>query len=161
MTSYRPARTSDIPAIDALDNDVTAMHQRAWPHLFTLPTTRVPEVSSWTQAIEAADSAVFVAEASDEVVGFVLIKMLAEGRPLLQPMRFAAVPSLAVAEGRRGKGIGSQLMALAENWARGEGAEEIRLTVWDFNDAAARMYAGLGYETRTRALGKRLARGGA
>lgn len=98
----------------------------------------------------------FVAESGSEVIGFVQIKLLEEARPDLQAMKYATVPILAVSEYHRSKGIGSNLMAKAEEWARDMGAEEVRLTAWDFNQSALKLYESINYEPRTRDLSKRL-----
>lgn len=47
-------------------------------------------------------------------------------------------------------------MALAERWAIRQGARDLRLTVWAFNEPAQRLYEELGYEKRAFEMGKRL-----
>jgi ribosomal protein S18 acetylase RimI-like enzyme len=71
-------------------------------------------------------------------------------------MRWARVNSICVRESARGRGVGRALMARAEAWARAEGAEELRLVVWAFNERAVRLYEELGYAIRAHAMGKPL-----
>lgn len=66
---------------------------------------------------------------------------------------------LAVAEERRGCGIGRRLAAAAEAWLREQGAPKAQLMVRDGNDGAAGFYRALGYERGAVAVfGRWLAR---
>ena len=47
-------------------------------------------------------------------------------------------------------------MQLAEEWAAGRGAIDVRLNVWAFNQSALALYKELGYEVRSLFLGKAL-----
>ncbi|WP_243672420.1 GNAT family N-acetyltransferase [Paraburkholderia kirstenboschensis] len=47
-------------------------------------------------------------------------------------------------------------MKLAEQWARENGANDVRLTVWAFNEQAVGLYRELGYELRAFEMGKQL-----
>lgn len=48
-------------------------------------------------------------------------------------------------------------MQLVRDWAIEHDAQDLRLTVWPFNERAARMYAELGFEDRAVEMGMRLA----
>ena len=65
--------------------------------------------------------------------------------------------AICVAGAVRGQGIGRTLMREAEAWARDQGATDLRLNVWAFNEGAVRLYRELGYEVRLLTLGKPLA----
>jgi ribosomal protein S18 acetylase RimI-like enzyme len=52
---------------------------------------------------------------------------------------------LAVAEHRRGQGLGRTMMQAAEDWVRERGAPKLQLMVRDTNAAAAGFYEALGY----------------
>jgi ribosomal protein S18 acetylase RimI-like enzyme len=41
-------------------------------------------------------------------------------------------------------------------WARAQGAVEVELTVYEFNEPAIAFYTSLGYETSSRRMSKRL-----
>ncbi|TDM08945.1 MAG: hypothetical protein C4K60_06180 [Ideonella sp. MAG2] len=77
-----------------------------------------------------------------------------QGHTLLQPVRYARINSVCVVEAARGQGIGRGLMRHAEQWAHGQGATDIRLTVWTFNAAAQGLYEALGYAPRSLNMGK-------
>ena len=51
---------------------------------------------------------------------------------------------------------GEQALAAADRWAKANGAQEIELTVWDFNSAATALYESLGYKTTKRSMLKPL-----
>jgi ribosomal protein S18 acetylase RimI-like enzyme len=55
------------------------------------------------------------------------------------------VDGIAVAQHARGRGIGSQLMAAVEGYARDHGFRAVVLEVVDTNPDAQRLYARLGY----------------
>jgi ribosomal protein S18 acetylase RimI-like enzyme len=57
----------------------------------------------------------------------------------------AHLETLAVAEGAEGQGVGSALMASAEDAAREEGARSMTLHVFETNERARALYARKGY----------------
>jgi ribosomal protein S18 acetylase RimI-like enzyme len=64
---------------------------------------------------------------------------------------------LAVGPDLQRSGLGRDLMAAAENWARGQGLPKLQLMVRDGNSAAAGFYAALGYELQpVQVWGRRL-----
>lgn len=63
---------------------------------------------------------------------------------------------MAVREGQQGRGIGRTLMRLAESWGIEQGATDIRLAVWTFNESATRLYEEPGYEVRAFEMEKPL-----
>ena len=99
---------------------------------------------------------VLVAEGPSELVGFVTVSVVTENHSLMQPTRYAKVGSICVQESERGKGVGGRLMAQAEGWALEQGAVDVRLNVWAFNQPALALYKELGYEVRSLSLGKAL-----
>jgi GNAT superfamily N-acetyltransferase len=56
-----------------------------------------------------------------------------------------AVVSVFVSSDVRRRGVASRLMAEVETWARSIGGTTLSLWVVDGNEAAARLYAGIGY----------------
>jgi GNAT superfamily N-acetyltransferase len=94
----------------------------------------------------------FVAEVDGQVVGHIEVSMR---RNHDVGAVGAYVDELAVADGWRGRGIGTRLMAHGEAWARGNGAISIMLDHLHTNAGAARLYERLGYRRRGILLGKR------
>jgi aminoglycoside 6'-N-acetyltransferase len=91
------------------------------------------------------------------VVGFaeIAIEVPEEDRGVV-PARRAHVQSLLVTESRRGEGIGSQLLAAAEQWAGEMGASEVELDHWVFRGDPGAFYELAGYRTISRTLSRSL-----
>jgi RimJ/RimL family protein N-acetyltransferase len=53
---------------------------------------------------------------------------------------------MAVAEGWRGRGVGTALMEACVDWARQRGIHKLALQVWPHNDAAIALYEKFGFE---------------
>jgi GNAT superfamily N-acetyltransferase len=52
--------------------------------------------------------------------------------------------------------VGTRLLAEVERWARGRGAEQVVLTVWQGNRAAERFYRAAGYGAVSRVMAREL-----
>ncbi|MFM0491050.1 GNAT family N-acetyltransferase [Paraburkholderia graminis] len=89
-------------------------------------------------------------------MGFITVQVIQPVSSLLQPLTVGRIGSVAVSERLRGRGVGKTLMQLAEQWARENGANDMRLTVWAFNEKAVDVYRELGYEIRAFEMGKQL-----
>jgi RimJ/RimL family protein N-acetyltransferase len=85
-------------------------------------------------------AAVLVAELDGQIVG-----RLSIGRESHPASEHVADVGLMVAEGYRRRGIGSALMAGAEDWARSVGVRKIELHVFPHNQAALALYDQIGY----------------
>lgn len=157
LCAYREAEAHDLPAICALGQVVNLLHHTAWPDIFAPPSDPMRDAKHWQSSIGMPNSTTFVAALAGDIVAFVTVALVEESHSLLQPMRYARIGSVAVAEAHRGKGIGKHLMALAEEWAVRRGARDMRLNVWSFNERALAFYDELGYQTRSLSLGKPLA----
>lgn len=158
MITYREATNVDLAAIRVLGREINALHHAAWPDVFSPSGDPQPDEDFWREMIGLPDATTFVAETAKGVIGFVNIAVVAKDKnPLLQPVAYARVGSVGVAERHRGRGIGTELMRRAEAWAAARGATRVNLIVWAFNERAVRLYEELGYEIRSYSMGKRLA----
>ena len=52
---------------------------------------------------------------------------------------------MCVADGWRGRGVGRALLQTAIDWARAASAHKVELQCWPHNDAARRLYEGMGF----------------
>ncbi len=157
MLLYREALQEDLAAICSLGEEVNVLHHDAWPHIFSGPGDPMRHASHWQQSIGVAKATTFVGEAEARIVGFVTVFHSQDASPLINPVSYARVGSICVAQEHRGSGVGRTLMRHAEQWAVQRGLSDLRLHVWDFNQRAMNLYAELGYEVRSHVLGKRLA----
>ena len=100
------------------------------------------------RAVTGAASTVLATVDSGELLGTVMVGI--DGHR-------AWMYYLAVSPAAQRGGIGSELVAAAEQWARERGAPKVMLMVRADNAEALTFYAGLGYELNEVAtLGKRL-----
>ena len=88
------------------------------------------------------DAALLVAELeSGELVG--RLSLMRDPHPA---SAHVADLGVMVALGHRRSGIGTALMAAAEDWARSAHVRKLELHVFPYNEAAIRLYEKLGYE---------------
>ena len=146
----RPAGESDIPAIATLAMQVYVLHHEAWPAIFAPLTDTTQLADYWKGRYFTQGTGILVAVADAEVVGMVAASLREEKQNLmLQDRRCCCVDTIAVKEGYRRQGIGRGLMLALEEWAKEQEAQEIRFTVWQFNNGARIFYEELGYGERS------------
>jgi len=134
----RPVTAADTPAVAALSGELGY-------------ETETGDMAARLAAVLAAPGhAVFAAEGGDgAVLGWVHVC----ARLLLIDPPSAFVEGLVVAPGERRRGVGRALMAAAEDWARGRGAQVIRLRSGATREDAHAFYRALGYHQGKPALG--------
>jgi diamine N-acetyltransferase len=156
--TVRSAAPYDYDALCALIKEIDDYHRVAEPHFFR-EHLGVPRPLQWLMDILAnPEMTLLVAERDDKIVGFLWgILRSAPDTPFHVPRRYMLVDMLGVTEAYRGQGIGSALMAHAEQWAKAKGATEVELAVWEFNKSAQAMYRKVGYKTTMQRLWKSLA----
>ncbi|WP_181448764.1 GNAT family N-acetyltransferase [Nonomuraea aridisoli] len=101
--------------------------------------------------------AVFVAETDDGVVGVVSVNTHQHFTGTVD----AYVGELAVAPHAVRGGVGRQLMAAAETWARRQGVRHLTLETGAANTTARRFYAALGFREEAIRLTRTLDEGNA
>ena len=84
-------------------------------------------------------AAAWVAEEGGEMAGFILVRRVGRAR--------GHVVTLDVQESRRRRGLGSRLLAEAEDWLRGQGARRVWLETAVTNEAAVAFWRHAGFET--------------
>ena len=145
MTELRPATHDDLPHLKR------ALYEAvAWSPERELPPYDVviehPELARYHAGWGRPGDLGLIAEDGDDVIGASLCRLFTEedhGHGYVDDR----TPELAVAvwDGRRGRGIGTQLMTALEERAREDGVEQMSLSV-DAGNPARRLYARLGYE---------------
>ncbi|MFM0350328.1 GNAT family N-acetyltransferase [Paraburkholderia sp. RL17-347-BIC-D] len=155
--SYRRASIDDILTVCELGQILNAVHHQVRPEIYANATVEFArDKPHWLSSLQGEDRAMFLAEHSGTAVGFITVQVIQPISPLLQPLIVGRIGSVAVLERLRGRGVGSTLMKLAEEWARKNGANDMRLTVWAFNEQAVGLYQELGYELRAFEMGRQL-----
>ena len=157
----RQVQPDDHGRLCALFAELDRFHHEARPTVFVPPPSgaqpsRSPEFIAGL--LGDGRSTILVAECKDgELAGLaMLVEKAVPASPVRPARRFVEVDSLSVAGRHRGAGIGRLLMQHAELWARGRGVDMLELSVWEFNRGALAFYEGLGFETATRRMTRRL-----
>jgi GNAT superfamily N-acetyltransferase len=126
----RPPIPSDAPALAALAGELG------------YPTT-TEELLGRLAALHPTDAAVFVStDDKDRPTGWCHVEMR---RTLVEPTS-ALVVGLVIGEDHRSAGIGAELLAAAERWARARGCRQLVVATRVTRERAHRFYAREGYE---------------
>ncbi len=151
------ARGDDYEALCRLLEGVDHLHRERLPHLFQA-TPGPARSREYIEGLLANPQAlVLVAEAGGDPVGCLLAELRASPPiPIFVPRLTAVIDTLVVASGWRRQGVGRALMEAAHAWAREHGADDLELTVYEFNEGASAFYQALGYEVQLRRLTRRV-----
>jgi GNAT superfamily N-acetyltransferase len=168
----RPALPSDWSELEPLFDTLDRLHREALPWLFQEPSTNPRPLSYLEELREGGLGELFVARAGQahgegdretssegtaHSIGFAIVLLRSAPRfPVFVPQTHALVDNIVVHPQWQQRGLGRKLYAACEHWARDRGAQWLELTVYDFNESAARFYASLGFEPLTRRLHKPL-----
>jgi ribosomal protein S18 acetylase RimI-like enzyme len=154
--NIRLATQHDFAAICALGKDVNDLHSQAYPWAFVRLSHADEAAEHWQRSMVGPQMITLVACIDNQVVGFVNASLARDEHVLLVPTPFCRIGSIAVHAAHQGKGVGRALMHAIESWAQENGALDLRLNVWNFNQRAIKLYEELGFEMRTHTMGKRL-----
>lgn len=155
--SVRKATTDDYDALCVLSDEIDALHRDHLPHIFQKPNGAAREYDYYSELIADENVALFVAEAGENLVGFVhAILRDTPAFPVFVPRHYAIVESIVVKARFQNHGIGRMLMDNMQEWAIAKGATSIELNVYEFNENAIFFYERLGYQTISRKMSKEL-----
>jgi ribosomal protein S18 acetylase RimI-like enzyme len=150
LVRYRRAQTADAPAIAALHVDSWQRHYRgAYADTFLDDDVAEDRFALWTSRLDQprADTCALVAEANDVVVGFAYTIWDED------PRCGALLENLHVAYTRKGRGIGTQLMAeTARAHLERSSVGGLYLWVLEQNTAAQAFYEARGGTCTERGL---------
>lgn len=149
----RPATLDDLDALVHLNQQIGVYHHDHDPTTFLPPSN---EDREFLRSALISDNRHFlVAELDGQVAGFLTASILKnESVPFLSKQPICKVGTVVVHEEYRSQGIGRALMSACEAWARTRGAAELQLEVMEFNADAQRLYAELGFDTKSRIMAK-------
>jgi GNAT superfamily N-acetyltransferase len=125
----RPPIPADAPALAALAGELGYL-------------TSAEELLGRLAALHPTDAAVIVAtDANDIPTGWCHVEMY---RTLVEP-KSALIMGLVIGDGHRSLGIGAELLAAAEGWARARGCRRLVVATRITRERAHRFYAREGY----------------
>jgi diamine N-acetyltransferase len=153
----RPGIIADYSHAYEVIAQTFAFHQRGAPEFFRETPMPPPTQSAIARLLQDDAGAWFLAEQAGHIIGFVTVYLRAASQEPFQVAEVRAhVENLGILPAWQGHGVGRQLMAAAEQWARQHGAQRLLLNVWEFNHRAVGFYDNLGYTTFTRNMWKTL-----
>ena len=140
------AREADRPAVEALAQQVHALHVAWRPDIYCMepelyPLERMRDVIRLRQ--------LFVARISGTVVGYVLLKRKDYDFPGHVKRKVMVVDEICVSENWRNQGIGSSMMAEVTVLAKAFGCTDLQLGVYPQNDEAVSFYQKCGFTIRS------------
>jgi GNAT superfamily N-acetyltransferase len=139
--TLRPASVTDAERIAAL------FTEEGYPAAASTIAARI-------ERFTASNGQVLVAEDAGEILGFVAVHVMPRFE---HDDTIGRVLALVVDAGARGRGVGHDLMAAADEIARQAGAAFIEVTAAHHRPEARHLYESLGYDaTVTAYLRKRL-----
>lgn len=157
--TIRAAGSDDVEALLQMFGALDDQHRVNRPDVFCGSSQRPRPPDYVTGLLAAPDCGVLVAELHRRLVGLVVVRMREEARVLLVPRRYGEIDALFVAAQARQQGVGRALLRAAEEWVLQQGGTTLELVVWEFNQAAIRLYETRGYTTSFRRLHRLLKAG--
>jgi GNAT superfamily N-acetyltransferase len=159
--TIRPTRPEDIASVAAIYLSQARHHTALDPVEYRVPD-RDAVLARFTAELEAAEEEdLHIVAVVDGVVVGQLDAIGGRRRSpgSMRVQRASASIGIAVLDGWRGRGIGTALMAAAEDWARGRGLEVLELDVATPNHGGRRLYERLGYVRVAESMVKSLHEG--
>lgn len=149
---FRTAAPLDYGAVNQLCAEVHALHSSARPDVFA--STQTPmDGRAFQRLLDDPQSAVYIVEASDQIVGYAVLNYTTAQRlPTLQQRKLCLVEDFCVARTQRRRGVGRAFFSFLVTKARERGAGSLELTVWEFNEGARRFYDEMGMKCRARRM---------
>ena len=109
------------------------------------------------EACRTSDGKIFVAEIDGEIAGYVMVLNKVKSESIDDgDMEYGLIRDLVVLEVYRGHGIGGKLLQAAENEAKENDVEWLRIEVLDANRSAKDIYLSKGFKPLLSTLEKRL-----
>ena len=150
-TSIREATSNDLPRLIELLYESDILHWNALPDHFAIPGEPARAEDYVNHLLDEENGVILVAELEGVVIGLIQLAVFDErSGPYRRKRPHAHIGDIVVSGEHRRTGVGRMLLAAADGWAKARGAEEIELTVWDFNDDAIALYESLGYQATKR-----------
>jgi ribosomal protein S18 acetylase RimI-like enzyme len=144
-----------VETLDPADIDqISPLWKALLDHVATLPKAIVPvrpSDESWElerkEMLEAliGDAFALVARRAGVTVGYLFVRVEGPDPVWYTGDTHAELAHLSVAEGERGKGVGSALMDAMDAELERRGVEDVEIGVDTGNDMAVRLYEGRGY----------------
>ena len=141
----RLAEARDLPGVNALLQQVLAVHNAGRPDLFYETGKKYPD-RLLLEIFTDPETPVFVYKDGGAVLGYAFCAIQHHSSGSLKPVTTLYVDDLCVDEKARGRHIGTQLFEHVKTFAREKGCYNITLHVWECNPTARAFYDSLGMQ---------------
>ena len=154
--TIRPATPEDEPALTVIQHSGAIHHATIDPDRWQAGSLEDAAAARRYWHAQSPRSQGLVAVTPDgTIVGMVELWLKRPRGPAgARIPRLKADLGLAVAPEWRGRGVGTALLAAAEDWARAQGAERMVLDLDVHNEGALRLYQRVGYEVEALSMDK-------
>jgi len=153
----REATPFDYEKLCQLFDEADELHRNQLPERFQQPNGPTRDKAFILDLLANQTVEIFVAERDEELLGLVQVAVKASPPlPIFVPRCYVVVETLVVRKDFRQQGIGQKLMDMVHHWAISNGASDIELNVFAFNQEANALYQKLGYETISYKMNKSL-----
>jgi len=145
----RFARYEDYNHIHEMLQDIHGMHVKEEPKYYK----KINEVISLSDFNNEVDKKhVFVYEENEKILAYAIFaEMLISNHPIIVDQKVLMIDDICVLKSERGRGIGKELFAYIERYAKENNYTNIDLNVWTFNTDALNFYKSMGMrETRVK-----------
>lgn len=140
----REAGRTDGRAVAALWREMMTFHAALDPRFqFTTNADREFE-DHFRNTLRSRDARILVAEANDEVVGYILAELHAR-RPLYPAGQYGFISDLSVRADWRRQGVGRALVAGLVKWFRSRGVSTIELFAADRSPDSQAFWQSMGF----------------
>lgn len=155
MIAIRPAQLTDLDALTTLNRQIGSQHAAEAPQVFNPPSA--DDRRYLQKQLADPERHLLVAEQDGDVVGYICATINSNDTvPFLSFEAICRISTVVVATQHQQQGVGSALMTAMEDWARANGAVQIRLEVMAFNSEAQHFYQHLHYQTQSIIMAKPL-----
>ncbi|WP_293931519.1 GNAT family N-acetyltransferase [Iodobacter sp.] len=153
----RTATLEDLTDICMLADEIAAQHHQHRPEIFAPAPGHIRDRELWSSCITTENGAMFIAEISGQIAGFVTVQISnTHTISFLQPRIICRIGTIVVAQTEQRQGIGRELLSHVEKWASSKQANEVRLEVFKFNQQAIEFYAAQNFLPQSQIMTKKL-----
>ena len=148
----RKAQLQDIEGLIRLLRQIADLHNKGRPDIFAAGSQKYTK-EAIEDIIKDKNRPIFVAvDDNNHVLGYCFCKLHNPGHPVLIKQLTLYIDDFCIDETLRSQGIGKKLFDVVLNYAKEQGAYNIDLNVWSFNDGAVKFYESLGFSTRSQTM---------
>jgi len=152
----RPATADDRQAIGRLWQELMTFHAALDPTEFTVKEGALSLWLEWLDSnIEGEDSAVLVADAGGEIVGYILGRV-GERPPVYQDRALGEIHEISVTQTWRRRGVGRQLVAGLLDWFHERDLTRIRVSAAACNPTSNAFWRAMRFEPATNYMRRRI-----